>query len=134
MSIQAYQKTANRTADPRDVEFRLFAEVTRDLMEATKAEKHEISKVVKSLDKNRQVWNAMAMDCAQPGNALPDDLRAGIISLSLFVNRHTSEASRNRSEIETLIDINRNIMQGLATAKGQGTPDDGASDGSTAAA
>ena len=130
MSIQAYQQTANRTADPRDVEFRLFAEVTRDLLEAQKAEKHEISKVVAALDKNRQVWSAMAMDCAQPGNELPEELRAGIISLSMFVSRHTSEASRNREEIETLIEINRNIMQGLAAAKGQGQP----ADGSTAAA
>ncbi len=130
MSIQAYQKTANRTADPRDVEFRLFAEVTRDLLEAQKAEKHEISKVVAALDKNRQVWGAMAMDCAQPGNALPEELRAGIISLSMFVSRHTSEASRNRDEIETLIEINRNIMQGLTAAKGQGQP----SNNSTAAA
>ncbi|MFC7291570.1 flagellar biosynthesis regulator FlaF [Hirschia litorea] len=118
MSIQAYQKTANRTADPRDVEFRLFAEVTRDLMEAQKADKFAFGQVVAALDKNRRVWNAMAMDCAQEGNGLPEELRAGIISLSLFVGRHTSEASRNRDEIETLIDINRNIMQGLAAAKG----------------
>lgn len=120
MSIQAYQKTANRTADPRDVEFRLFAEVTRDLIDAQSAEKHEFGKVVEALDKNRRVWSAMAMDCAQPGNALPEELRAGIISLSMFVSRHSSEASRNRDEIETLVDINRNIMQGLAAAKGQG--------------
>lgn len=131
MSIQAYQKTANRTADPRDVEFRLFAEVTRDLMEAQKADKFAFGTVMAALDKNRRVWNAMAMDCAQPGNSLPDDLRAGIISLSLFVGRHTSEASRNRAEIETLVDINRNIMQGLAAAKGQAQP---AANGSTAAA
>jgi flagellar protein FlaF len=127
MSIQAYQQTANRTADPRDIEFRLFAEVTKDLMAAQKAEKHEIKMVVEALDKNRRVWSALAMDCAQPGNALPEDTRAGIISLSMFVSKHTSVASRDRDEIETLIEINRNIMQGLAAAKNLPMPDaDGA--------
>lgn len=119
MSIQAYQKTANRTADPRDIEFRLFAEVTRDLMEAQKSERHEIGKMMAALDKNRRVWSTMALDCAQPGNALPAELRAGIVSLSVFVSKHTSVASKDREEIETLVEINRNIMQGLAAAKQQ---------------
>ncbi|HEX7800343.1 MAG TPA: flagellar biosynthesis regulator FlaF, partial [Asticcacaulis sp.] len=36
-----------------------------------------------------------------------------IISLSLWVNRHTSLVMRNKEEIGPLIDINRTIMQGL---------------------
>ncbi len=123
MSIQAYQQTANRTANPRDIEFRLYAQVTRALMEAQKADKLEISKVIDALDWNRRVWSAMAMDCGVEGNGLPDDTRAGIISLSIFVSKHTSVAARDRSEIETLIDINRSIMQGLAVAAGR-SPED----------
>ena len=126
MSIRAYQQTANRTADPRDIEFRLFGQVTRALIEAQQAEKHEISKVIDALDWNRRVWSALALDCAQDGNTLPEETRAGIISLSLFVSKHTSVAARDRSEIETLIDINRDIMQGLAAraaASGE-KPDD----------
>ena len=122
MSIRAYQQTANRTADPRDVEYRLFGQVTQALIGAQQAEKHEISKVIDALDWNRRVWSAMAMDCASDGNTLPEETRAGIISLSIFVSKHSSVAARERGEIETLIDINRSIMQGLAAAAGK-TPE-----------
>lgn len=122
MSIQAYQQTANRTANPRDVEFRLFAQVTRALMEAQQADKFDIATVIDALDWNRRVWSAMAMDCASDGNTLPEETRAGIISLSIFVSKHSSVAARERGEIETLIDINRSIMQGLAAAAGK-TPE-----------
>eukprot|EP01035_Chromulina_nebulosa_P011648 gene11648-15558_t len=39
---------------------------------------------------------------------------ASIISLSLWVNKHTSLVIRREEEIEPLIEINRMIMQGLA--------------------
>ena len=43
-------------------------------------------------------------------------LRAQIISISLFVSRHSSEIMRGDEDFEPLIDINRMIMQGLAPA------------------
>ena len=118
MSIQAYQQAAKKTANPRDLEFRLFAQVTRALTDARQAPRHEVAKVIDALDWNRRVWSAMAMDCAREANSLPEETRAGIISLSIFVSKHTSVAARQREEIDTLIDINRNIMGGLAVAAG----------------
>jgi flagellar protein FlaF len=41
-------------------------------------------------------------------------LRASIISLSLWVGRHSSAVMRKEEDFEPLIDINRTIMQGLA--------------------
>jgi flagellar protein FlaF len=41
-------------------------------------------------------------------------LKAQIISISLFVSRHSSEIMRGEDDFETLIDINRMVMQGLA--------------------
>ena len=84
MSIQAYQQTAKRTANPRDVEFRLYAQVTRALQDVKGLQKRDFSKVMDALDWNRRVWSAMAMDCAAEGNSLPAETRAGIISLSIF--------------------------------------------------
>jgi flagellar protein FlaF len=48
-----------------------------------------------------------------PDNQLPAPLRAQIISISLWVGRHTSAVIRGDEEFEPLIDINRIIMQGL---------------------
>jgi flagellar protein FlaF len=40
-------------------------------------------------------------------------VRAQIISLSLWVNRHTSAVMRKEESIQPLIDVNRSIMEGL---------------------
>lgn len=114
MSIQAYQQTARRTENPREIEYRLFAQVTSALTEVEKIGKSDLKKLMDVLDWNRRVWSAMAIDCANPDNGLPEQLRANIISLSMFVSRHTSAIMREDEDIQDLIDINRLIMQGLA--------------------
>ena len=66
------------------------------------------------------VWDAADRATAQglkdrhPANQLPIPLRAQIISLSLWVSRHTSSVIRREEEIEPLIDINRIMMNGLS--------------------
>ena len=66
-----------------------------------------------ALDWNRRLWSVLATDCAQPNNALPDALRANVISLGLWVNRHTSAVMSGEETFEPLIEVNRAIMQGL---------------------
>jgi flagellar protein FlaF len=114
MSLKAYQTTTNLNENPRDTEYRLFGQVTRALMEAEKLPRTEIIKRMDALHWNRRLWATLANDCSLDGNALPETLRASIISLSLWVNRHTSEVMRNEEEIGPLIEINRIIMQGLS--------------------
>ncbi len=113
MSLQAYQQAATRAETPRDTEYRLFAQVTRALMEAASYDPSEIGKRIDALDWNRRLWSTLAADCAHPENRLPETLRASIISLSIWVGKHTSLVIRKEDEIEPLIEINRMIMQGL---------------------
>jgi len=114
MSLQAYHKAATRAESPRQTEYRLFAQVTLALMEAARADPSDIAARVDALDWNRRVWTVLGEDCANPANGLPAPLRASIISLSMWVGRHTSAVIRRREEIEPLINVNRMIMQGLA--------------------
>ncbi len=116
MSLRAYHQATVRTENPRDMEYRLFAQVTLALMEAAKADPHDIAARIDALDWNRRVWSVLGEDCAQPGNALPAPLRASIISLSIWVGRQTSKVIRRQDSVETLIEINRMIMQGLKPA------------------
>ena len=115
MSLQAYQQAATRAESPRDTEYRLFAQVTRALIEASKLDPLDIGGRADALDWNRRVWTVFAADCAHPDNELPDALRASIISLGLWVSKHTSLVIRREEEFEPLIEVNRMIMQGLAT-------------------
>jgi flagellar protein FlaF len=114
MSLQAYQKAAAQAEQPRDCEYRLFGQVTRALMTAAQADQLDIQTRMDALDWNRRVWSALAADCSAPSNTLPVEVRAQIISLSLWVNRHTSAVMRREEEIDPLIDVNRIIMQGLS--------------------
>jgi len=113
MSLQAYQQAAERAEGPRDVEYRLFGEVTRALIEASEVAPTEFSKRMRAIDWNRRLWSALALDCAHDNNSLPPQLRASILSLNLWVVRHSSDVMRGKESFEPLIDVNRLIMQGL---------------------
>ncbi len=113
MSLQAYQQAATRAETPRETEYRLFAQVTLALMEAAKCDPADIRGRIDALDWNRRMWSTLGSACADSENKLPPELRASIISLSIWVGKHTSEVIRRKEEIQPLIDINRTIMQGL---------------------
>ncbi len=114
MSLRAYQQVAISAESPRDIEYRLFGEVTRDLMAAAAGAAEDFQLRINALDRNRKLWSALATDCSSPTNALPPELRASIISLSLWVARHSSAVMRKEEEFGPLIEINRAIMQGLS--------------------
>ena len=113
MSLQAYQTAARRSEPPRQTEYRLFGEVTRALIEASEADETDLQTRIEALDWNRRLWSALASDCASETNQLSDGLRARIISLSLWVNRHSSAIMRREEGFQDLIEVNRLIMQGL---------------------
>lgn len=114
--LQAYRQAATRTETPRDLEYRLFGQVTRALMHAASVNPSDIATRIDALDWNRRLWSTLATDCSDPDNTLNKPMRAQIISISLFVSRHSSAVMRGEDDFETLIDINRSIMQGLAGA------------------
>ena len=114
MSIQAYQNAAKKTEGPRQTEYRAFALATRSLIDAASLPETEVGRRAEALAVNRRLWSLLASDCAAEGNSLPQGLRAQIISLSLFVDRHSSAVMRNGASFDVLIDINRTIMQGLS--------------------
>ena len=114
MSLQAYTTAATRAESPRDMEYRLFGQVTRALVHASTVDVSDVATRIDALDWNRRLWTALANDCSSPGNALGQSMRAQIISLSLFVNRHSSAVMRGDEGFEDLIDLNRMMMQGLS--------------------
>ena len=115
MSLKAYQKVSKSAEDPRLMEYRLFGEVTRALMEAQKADKLEYGLIAEALGWNRRMWSVLGIECASEDNGLPAELRASIISLSIWVDKYTSKVMLGDGDIADLIDINRIIMAGLNT-------------------
>jgi flagellar biosynthesis activator protein FlaF len=113
MSLKAYQKTQRTFANPRDTEYRLFAQITSALIDAKDLPRTD-QRLIQAIARNRELWTVLAADCGAEGNKLDDKLRAQIISLSLWVGRYSSTVMRERADVAPLIDINRTIMEGLA--------------------
>jgi flagellar protein FlaF len=51
---------------------------------------------------------------ARPQNQLPDPLKAQIISVAIWVERHSKLAEQGEASAEALIQVNESIMKGLA--------------------
>lgn len=115
MSLASYSRARSLAETPRSIEHRLLASITRQ-MTAQWDSGARGAALMPILHRNREVWSAFASDCAAPGNALPDPLRAAIISLSLWVDRFTSDIVRGAEPIGPLVEVNRSIMEGLASA------------------
>ncbi|MEO0501166.1 MAG: flagellar biosynthesis regulator FlaF [Pseudomonadota bacterium] len=113
MSLTAYRSAHSAAERPRAAEYRLLAEVTGGLV-AAQARATRDPALVAALDANRRLWTALALDCGQEGNRLPDALRAQIISLGLWVSRYASEVARGDGDIDDLIAVNRSVMEGLS--------------------
>jgi len=115
MTHQAYQNTQRTTESPRDSEYRLFGQVTGALIDVQK-DGAKGGPLVEAIDWNRRLWRTLAADCMDDRNQLPKDVRAKIVSLSLWVSKYSKQVTRQGAPMEPLIEINRTIMQGLRGA------------------
>ncbi len=116
MSLSAYQRARTLVETPRATEQRLIRDVTAALMEARDMG-YGGGKLMDVLHWNREMWDTFASACGAPGNGLPDALRASIISISLWVNRHASEVMKGRETLEPLIEVNRSLLEGLGEGR-----------------
>ena len=113
MFLNAYENNKKNTEKPQQTEYRLFVEVTRELIAVENMTKLD-SRLHEALHWNRRMWSTFATDCAVEGNQLPKMLRAQIISLSIWVGKFSSQVIHDGEDIQALIDVNRSVMEGLA--------------------
>ncbi|KTF68416.1 flagellar biosynthesis regulator FlaF [Sphingomonas sp. HT-1] len=113
MTINAYQAARSRAETPRAAELRLMREITGEMMAAHDAGLKGAF-LMPALYRNREMWSVFVTDCGTRGNNLPNDLRAKIISLGLWVDRFTSDVVAGRESVMALVEVNRSVMEGLA--------------------
>ncbi|MDF0542520.1 flagellar biosynthesis regulator FlaF [Sphingobium sp. H39-3-25] len=113
MSINAYRRAQSIAETPRSTEYRLMSQITGEMIAARDAGLAGAA-LMPSLHRNRLAWSTFSSLCGSPGNQLPNDLRARIISIALWVERHTSAVVTGRDSIDDLIEVNRAIIEGLS--------------------
>lgn len=123
MSIAAYKRTISDTESPRQIERRVLSTVTAEMeskyLAFDQAEKpgDKLALLAEGLRDtlwyNERIWMTMRNDLAETGNALSPDLKAGLISLALWVETHTQGVLKGDKKVQPLLDINRSIIRGL---------------------
>lgn len=114
--MHGYGAMQKATLSGRALEREVFARITARLDAADPERPGGAADFVTVLDENRRLWSTLAMDLAQPRNALPDALKGAIISLAAFVERQTPLVARRAADKQSLVDINRNVLAGLSSA------------------
>nr|WP_162623674.1 flagellar biosynthesis regulator FlaF [Paracoccus saliphilus] len=104
-----YQSNGLRTA--RDAEYNVFSQVTRMLRQTPP--RADNAHTIEAISKNTELWTLLALDLAGAGNALPDETKAGLLSLAGFAIRHGQAVMAGRAATDPLIDINMSVMRGL---------------------
>jgi len=108
----AYGDATRATGTPRSVEYQVFGRITGALNRASRGDR-PFRELVAALHDNLELWTVIAADVANPGNALPQELRAGLAGLAKFVHAHTRKVLREEAGAEILIEINTAVMRGL---------------------
>ncbi len=108
----AYTKVQATTGSHRDTEYRLLGAVTGALVRARDTET-SLQDKIKAVLWNDRVWNAFMCDLGSPENHLPKPLKGALMSLALWVTKETQRILDNDADLEALINVNRQIMEGL---------------------
>lgn len=109
----AYGSALSPAKDPRAAESAVLARITARMVSAGGLGRGGFPQLAAALNDNHRFWTAAAADLAGEGNALPTELRASLISLAGFVEKHTSRILAGEAVIEPLVEVNRAIIQGL---------------------
>lgn len=122
-SNQAYRSSQKLGAGARQTEARALLEAARRLSEAGKESDTE-GEYRAALRLNWRLWTIIQSDITSEENPLPSEIKANIMSLSIFIDKHTvgALAEPDLNKLAVLVDINRNIASGLMTVPEEDAP------------
>ena len=112
-AAMAYASLDPVLRSPGRAEAAVFAKVTRRMEAAYADDGISFAARVSALHDNRVLWQTVAIACASDANAMAPALRASLVSLAGFVDRHTSEVLGGSAEPGALFEINRRVAAGL---------------------
>ncbi len=113
MAKTAYASAAAQTRTPRTIEYDALARITHRLKAESLRPGASLSPLAAALHDNQRLWTVLASDVAEPGNGLPQDLRARLFYLAEFTRRHTRDVLTGKATPAILIEINTSVMRGL---------------------
>lgn len=117
MAISGYQQTqktmdSNREAGPAEVDAIVLRQAADRLQKAQQLPDDDFFE--ETLLYNQLIWTVIQSEMTAE-NPLSEEIKANLVSLSIFVDKQTAKAigTREPELLDTLININRNISLGL---------------------
>jgi flagellar protein FlaF len=95
-------------ASARDTEILAFG-----LCNARLGKAHDTKSRIEALHKTHQLWSLLVRDLAADDNQLPKFLKDELIGLGFWAMRYSIAATADDLPLQPLIDVNRNIADGL---------------------
>jgi flagellar protein FlaF len=115
-AAQAYARTSQTTAPPREIEAQALLKAARQLQDVQTNWAGSNKNMHNALLFNRRLWTIFMSAAETDDNPQPLEIRQNIANLALFVMQRTIEIQLNPdpTKLKSLIDINCNLAAGLA--------------------
>jgi len=111
LAQRGYAPAAAPMKSARKAEYDVIARITSRLANAI--QKKDFVALIHAMHENRTLWRKLAIDVADPGNLLPDDLRARLIYLAEFTDHQTRKVIAREASAASLVEVNTAILRGL---------------------
>lgn len=116
-AAQAYARTAQRTASPREIEAQALLKAARQLQDVVTnwSERGAIG-MNEALMFNRKLWSIFVSDAMRDDNPQTLEIRQSIANIGVFVLSQSAalQMAPQVEPLNALIEINRNIAAGLS--------------------
>jgi flagellar protein FlaF len=115
-AAQAYARTSQTTAAPRDLEAQALLKAAQHLQDVQTNWAGPDKNMHKALLFNRRLWSIFMSAAETNDNPQPPEVRQNILRIATFVMRQTvdMQLDPNPEKLKSLISINCNIAAGLA--------------------
>ena len=115
-AAQAYARTSQTTASPREIEAQALLKAARQLQEVQANWNGPDRNLYKALLFNRRLWTIFMSAVEMNDNPNPIEIRQNIANIGVFVLKQTIEMQMDPhpSKLKSLIDINCHIAAGLS--------------------
>lgn len=111
-AVSAYGQSAQRIETPNDIDAMVLKTAAEKLLDVQATPNEDVFEEV--LLYNQLIWTVIQSEMTAE-HPLPVEIKANLISLSLFIDNQTDKAigSRDPKMLDSLVNINRNIAAGL---------------------
>lgn len=104
-------------ATPRETEAVAFG-----LCNARLAQANTPGERIAALHKTHMLWGILVRDLSHAGNRLPEQLRQQLLGIGVWAMSYSVAAMTNEASLQPLIEVNRNLADGLRTPTGAVRP------------